>query len=180
MIVTGQRRLTVEPLDGSRHDRATFACGVESLDLYLKTQATQDLRRKANAVFVLVDLAHPRVVLGYFTLCATSLAPGMVPEAARKHLPRYPVVSATLVGRLAVAQSHQGLGLGGVLLVRALRKAYENRNVVGASMVVVDAIDERAACFYATHGFIRLPESMRLVLPMQTAAKLFETGRAAR
>lgn len=174
------RQLAVEPLDATRHDRVTFACGVESLDLYLKTQATQDVRRRANAVFVLVDLADPRAVLGHFTLCATSLAPGVVPEAARKHLPRYPVVSATLVGRLAVARSHQGLGIGGVLLVRALRKAYENTSVVGASMVVVDALDKRAASFYAAHGFIRLPEAMRLVLPMKTATKLFESGLGSR
>ena len=165
--------LGVEPLDGRRHGRTKFTCGVESLDLYFKAQATQDVRRKANAVFVLVARAEPRVVLGYFTLCATSLAPGAVPEAARKQLPRYPAVSAALIGRLAIAQSQHGQGLGGALLVRALRKAYEHADVVGASLVVVDAIDERAAGFYAAHGFIRLPESPRLVLPMQTIAKLF-------
>jgi hypothetical protein len=40
-------------------------------------------------------------------------------------------------------------------------------------MVVVDALDERAAGFFAAHGFIRLPESLRLVRPTQTLAKLF-------
>jgi hypothetical protein len=30
--------------------------------------------------------------------------------------------------------------------------------------------------FYAAHGFIRLPESLRLVLPMQTVEKLLATG----
>jgi hypothetical protein len=34
-------------------------------------------------------------------------------------------------------------------------------------MVVVDAIDDRAARFYRAHGFIRLPESLRLILPMR-------------
>jgi GNAT superfamily N-acetyltransferase len=160
-------------LDGRRNDRKSFTCGAGALDLYLEEHATQDVRRKANAVFVLVARAEPKVVLGYFTLCAASLAPGIVPEGAREHLPRYPVVSATLLGRLAVADSYQGKGLGGVLLVRALRKAYENADIVGASMVIADVLDERAAGFYAAHGFIRLPESMRLVLPMQTVAKLF-------
>ena len=47
-------------------------------------------------------------------------------------------------------------------------KAYENAAVVGSPMVVVDAIDERAARFYRAHGFIPLPESMRLILPMRT------------
>jgi len=39
-------------------------------------------------------------------------------------------------------------------------------------MVVVDAIDERAMRFYQAHGFIKLPESMRLILPLQTIADL--------
>jgi GNAT superfamily N-acetyltransferase len=162
----------VEALDRRRHDRAAFTCGVHSLDAYLQIQATQDIRRKANAVFVLVDAASPSRILGYFTLCACGLAPGLVPEEARKHLPRYPVVSATLIGRLAIARSAQGQGLGGVLLICALRKALESAEVVGSSMVVVDALDERAAAFYLAHGFIRLPESMRLVLPMVTVAML--------
>ena len=169
--------MVVEALDGRRHDRASFNCGVPSLDAYLKTQATQDIRRKANAVFVLVETLEPRTVLGYFTLCAAGLAPGLVPEDARRHLPRYPLVSATLIGRLAVARSHQGRGLGGLLLVRALRKAFENAAVVGSSMVIVDAIDEGAAGFSAAHGFVRLPDAMRLILPMQTAAQLFGSKR---
>jgi ribosomal protein S18 acetylase RimI-like enzyme len=157
----------IEPL-GKQHDRAGFRCGVESLDSYLKTQASQDMRRKANAVFVLVPQKFPEKIAGYFTLCAYGLAPGEVPEEARKHIPRYPQVSATLLGRLAVSVEHQGQGLGGILLAEALRKACENAAVVGSSMVVVDAIDERAARFYRAHGFIRLPESMRLVMPMRT------------
>jgi len=47
--------------------------------------------------------------------------------------------------------------------------------MVGFSMVVVDAIDERAARFYRAHGFIPLPESMRLVLPMRTIAVLMQS-----
>jgi GNAT superfamily N-acetyltransferase len=172
-VVGAAKELRVEPLDSKKHDRTEFSCGVGSLDSYLATQASQEVRRKANAVFVLVETDEPRTVLGYFTLCAYGLAPGAIPEEARKHLPRYPQVSATLIGRLAITRSHQGQGLGAVLLIRALRKAHETADVVGSSMVVVDALDENAARFYAAHGFIRLPESMRLVLPMQTIAKLF-------
>jgi hypothetical protein len=36
-------------------------------------------------------------------------------------------------------------------------------------MVVVDALDEAAASFYAVHGFVRLPDSLRLVMPMRQA-----------
>ena len=157
------------------HDRAGFSCGVDSLDRYLRTQAGQDVRRRANGVFVLVEPAESTTVLGYYTLAATALPPGDVPEAARQHVPRYPLVSATLIGRLAVAQARHGQRLGAVLLADALRRAYASAGTVGSSMVVVDALDERAAGFYAAHSFIPLPESSRLVLPMRLVPRLISS-----
>lgn len=163
-----QERLYRLELLGKEHDRGRFACGVASLDLYLKTQASQDMRRKANAVFVLVPTVSPQTIAGYFTLCAYGIPPGAIPDEARKHIPKYPIVSATLIGRLALSKDFQGRGLGSFLLAEALRKAYANAAVVGSSMVVVDAIDENAVRFYAAHGFVRMPDSMRLMLPMRT------------
>ena len=151
------------------HDRAGFTCGVESLDGYLKTQAGQDLRRKANAVFVLSERDEPARVLGYYILCAIAISQGDVPPAARRHVPRYPLVSATLIGRLGVAKERQGQRLGAVLLADALQRVLESASTVGSSMIVVAALDEMAAGFYAAHGFVRLPESLRLVLPMRAA-----------
>lgn len=165
--------LKIEAL-AAHHDRNGFSCGVESLDLYLRAQASQDVRRKANGVFVLVEPENPAIVLGYYTLCATALAHGDVPEAARKRVPRYPLVSATLVGRLAVSQARQGERLGAVLLADAVQRAYASASTIGSSMMVVDAIDERATAFYAGHGFIRLPDSLRMVLPMHTIRRLIE------
>jgi GNAT superfamily N-acetyltransferase len=162
----------LELLDGKRHDRTAFTCGVQALDRYLKTQAAQDMRRKANAVFVMVPTESPSRIVGYVTLCALALDHGDVPEAARTHLPRYPLVSATLIGRLAIARDRQGQGLGAMLLALALDKAFRNADVVGSSMVVVDATDEPAARFYQAHGFIRMPESMRLILPMRAVGRL--------
>jgi predicted GNAT family N-acyltransferase len=154
---------------GKEHDRDSFTCGVESLDRYLKTQAGQDVRRKANAVFILSELGEPNRSLGYYTLCAMAISQGDVPDAARKYIPRYPLVSATLIGRLAVAKNRQGERLGAVLLADALQRAFESASTVGSSIVIVDALDEPAAGFYAAHGFVRLPDSLRLVLPMRLA-----------
>lgn len=165
--------LRIEAL-APHHDRENFSCGVDSLDRYLRTQASQDVRRKANGVFVLIEPTRPGTVLGYYTLCATALPPSDVPAAARKHIPRYPLVSATLIGRLAVSQDRQGERLGAILLADAVRRAYASAAIVGSSMLVVDALNERAAAFYAGNGFVRLPDSLRLVLPMQTIARMIE------
>ena len=165
--------LRIEAL-GPHHDRSGFTCGVDDLDRYFRTEAGQDVRRKANGVFVLVEPKRPEVVLGYYTLCATGLPHGAVPATARKHLPRYPLVSAILVGQLAVRETQQGQRLGALLLADAVRRAYASAATVGASMLVVDARNERAATFYEGNGFVRLPDSLRLVLPMQVIKRLVE------
>jgi GNAT superfamily N-acetyltransferase len=165
--------LRIEAL-ASHHDREGLACGVDSLDRYLRTRASQDVRRRANGVFILVEPDKPGVVLGYYTLCATALAQGDVPAAARKHVPRYPLVSATLVGRLAVSEARQGERLDTMLLADAVQRAHASATTVGSSMLVVDAINERAAAFYEGSGFVRLPDSLRLALPMHTIRRLVE------
>ena len=157
--------LRIEAL-APHHDRETFSCGVDSLDRYFRTQAGQDVRRRANGVFILVAADAVETILGYYTLCATSLPQGDVPAAARKRVPRYPVLSATLLGRLAVSLTRQGEGLGSLLLADAVQRAYASAETIGSSMVVVDALNERAAAFYESFGFQPLPESPRLVLPM--------------
>jgi len=166
--------LKIEPFR-PHHNRAGFACGVESLDRYFKTQANQDVKRKINGVFVLVDPRESAEVIGYYTLCATTLAQGDVPEGARKHIPRYPLVSATLMGRLAVVIHQQRQGLGALLLADAVKRSYASASSVGSSMLIVDAISEQAAAFYEANGFVRLPDSLRLILPMQAIAKMVES-----
>jgi len=51
-------------------------------------------------------------------------------------------------------------------------RRYAGASTIGASMMVVDAINERAAAFYEGNGFVRLPDSLRLVLPMDVIKRL--------
>ena len=148
------------------HDRNGFTCGDDSLDRYLKTQAGQDVRRKANAVFVLSRETEPDRVLGFYTLCAMAVSQGEAPEAARKHVPRYPLVSRTLIGRLAVAKDQQGQRFGSILLADGLQRAFESASTVGSSMVIVDALDEAAADFHAAQSVERLALSAYRVLSL--------------
>jgi predicted GNAT family N-acyltransferase len=164
------KNLRIVPL-GEERDRGSFTCGVESLDRYLRTQAGQDVRRKANAVFILSEIGEPTRTLGYYTLCAMAISQGNVPETARKHVPHYPLVSATLIGRLAIAKDRQGQRLGAILLADALQRAFASASTVGSSMVIVDTQVEAAAGFYAAHGFVRLPDSLRLALLMRQAVR---------
>ncbi len=160
----------VEPLD-AQHKRSDFECGVEPLDRYLKQQASQDMRRRIAALFVLVDQDIDSIA-GYYTLAATAIRLAELPPEITKKLPKYPLVPATLLGRLAVDQRYQGQGVGSFLLMDALRRSFNSE--IASMAVVVDAKDDKARDFYEHHQFIPFPEqSQRLYLPMTTIAKLF-------
>lgn len=153
------------------HDRTTFTCGVEALDRYLRTQAGQDARKRVATCFVLVA-GNERVPLGYYTLAATSIELTDLPPALAKRLPRYPLIPATLMGRLAVASAHRNQCYGEHLMLDAFGRAL--RSEIASYAFVVDAKDDIAMVFYARYGFLPLrSDGRRLFLPMAEVAKLF-------
>jgi hypothetical protein len=62
--------------------------------------------------------------------------------------------------------------VGGLLLADAVQRAYVSTSSVDSSMLMIDAISEQAAAVYEAHGFVRLPESLLLVLPMRAIGEL--------
>lgn len=167
-------RFRIEPLSAD-HDRSQFISGSDALDRYFREQASQDIKRRIATCFVAVNIAGQDVV-GYYTLTATSVALNALSPQIVKKLPRYPVVPAVLLGRLAVARDYQGQGLGGVLLADALKRTA--RAELGVFAMVVDAKDEAAQRFYEHHGFTLLPgETRRLSLPIAAAVQRLATGR---
>jgi predicted GNAT family N-acyltransferase len=165
----------IEPF-GPHHKklRAAFACGSSELDKYLKERATQDIDRRAAAVYVL--LADNRIA-GYYTLSADNTDVRDLPErlVAQLNLPRYPYIGATLIGRLARDLVYKGQGVGELLLVDALKKSLSMSRDIASAAVVVDAKDETAHLFYVDFGFVPFPDSQkkRLFLPMATIEKTF-------
>jgi predicted N-acetyltransferase YhbS len=158
----------IEPL-GEKHDRAGFTSGSDILDRYFRTQASQDVRRRIATCFVAVSRETDEIA-GYYTLSAASVALDALSPQVVKKLPRYPVVPAALLGRLAVAISHQGIGLGGVLVADALKRTA--RAEMGVFAMIVDAKDESAQRFYERYGFTLLTgEARRLILPIDAALR---------
>lgn len=161
----------IEALDVARHDRRGFRCGVEALDHYLHAQASQDARRRVAAPYVMVRPPSP-AVLGYYTLSNAAVRATELPASMVKNLPRYPTLPATLLGRLAVHDAHRGQGLGGLLLIDALRRCL--RSETASMAILVDAKNEAALTFYRRHDFLPLADQpRRLFLPMATIATLF-------
>ena len=165
--------LTVQPFH-KRFDRSQFDCGYQSLNNYILHQVSQDIRKRLTACFVLVDEAH--TVKGYYTLASHSIPQQEVPFQYAKQIPEaYKAVPVTLLGRLAVDQSASAKGYGRYLLVDALKKSYETAlQVVGSMAMVVEPVYESSKAFYEKYGFILLPGSGKLFLPMKTIEKLFK------
>jgi len=163
----------IEPLSDS-HDRTSFSCGVESSDKYLHLHAGQDAKRRVAATFILSMQEQPNNVLGYYTLSSTGVDPGELEPSVRKKLPPYPLIPATLLGRLARHKNHQGSGLGEYLLIDALNRSFQHSKEIASYAVIVDAIDERAHAWYSDKwGFIPLQAGRdRLYLPMKTIERL--------
>lgn len=123
----------------------------------------------APFVLVLPDGA----IGGYYTLSATSIQLADLPQEVARRLPRYPLVPATLLGRLAVDKNHQGKGYGRFLLADALFRAV--RSEIASFAVIVDAKDDNAKRFYERESFLPFPgRPLQLFRPMADIAKLFE------
>jgi ribosomal protein S18 acetylase RimI-like enzyme len=152
------------------HERELFDCGNETLNRYLRAIATQDLRRGLAVPYV-ATMPPSHSVVGYFTLSATSIDLGNLPEALQRRLPANAVIGASLLGRLAVDKAHQGLGIGSLMVAAAANLSFAQSPLACVAMVV-DAIDQDAVEFYKSLGFIEVPEGpRRLFLLRESLAK---------
>ncbi len=162
-------RFVIEPL-ARVHKRADFACGNERIDTYFRETVSQDVKRKYATCFVATEIAAGRAA-GFYTLSSSNVPLNEVPEPLAKKLPRYPSVPAVLIGWLGRHSAYAGLGLGEALLFDAIKTVATSP--IGAHAIFADAIDDKAASFYAAYGFVALIERPRtLYLPVATALSL--------
>ena len=163
---------TVEAL-GPAHNRKAFSCGVVALDRYLHELATQDIRRRVSNCFVACDGAG--AVAAYYTFAAASFPLSDLPPEETRRLPRYGVLPAGLIGRLAVDQRFRGQRLGSALVIDAARRAAGADPAIFA--LVVDAKDDAAVAFYEHLEFRRfVSRPMSLYLPIATVLKAMQAA----
>ena len=167
--------VTIVPL-AKRHRREAFACGEDSLDVYIRRFANQNMKQRISRVFVATPLDDAATVAGYYTLSADSIDALFLPPERQRKLPKYPVPVAML-GRLAVANEYQGQGLGQVLVADALQRVVRASQVLAVYALVVDALNPTVAVFYQQLGFIPLlDQPLKLFLPLDSVAGLAASG----
>jgi GNAT superfamily N-acetyltransferase len=155
--------------------QATFSCGEDALERYLRERAWREMEQRLAVVRVLYDGKGNRLA-GYYTMSAVTIERGDLPSAFTHRVARYRVYPATLIGRLAVDREYQGQRLGGRLLLDALARAFDASRRVASFAIITDAKDENAQFFYQHYGFQLLPterHDRRLFLPRGTVERLF-------
>ena len=124
------------------------------------------MERGISKTFVLSD-DKGQSVIGYFTLSASEISHDSLPTSIGKRMPNK--MGVVLLGRLAVGLSHQGKGIGLVLIHEAVRRTVAAAEHIGICGMLVKAKDEKAASFYEHYGFVRGDSSdLLLFLPIET------------
>jgi predicted N-acetyltransferase YhbS len=160
----------VEPL-GSHHRVDHFDCGREQLDRRLRAYAGQGQRRDAARTFVVCRTEESEVV-GYYTLVASRVVHGEATGDVRRGASRHFPIPVCLIARLAGDRSEQGAGLGRSLLLDALRRTDRASRSVAMRAVLVHALDEDAAAFYARFGFRSAgSEPLTLMVPLESVRR---------
>lgn len=152
----------------NRHNLGQFDCGRhESLTLWLKRHALQNQSSDSSRTYV---VHRANRVVGYYAISAGSIQREAAPSRTAKGQPN--PIPVTLLGRLAVDQDEQGLGLGKALLKDALLRIEHAADILGIRAVLVHAIDRQARAFYEKFDFEPCPsDDLHLMLLMKDLRK---------
>lgn len=143
------------------HDRKRFDCGEVSLNEWLQRLALQQQAKNYARSRVLVDTESPERILGYYAILPAQIDTIHFPPDRK--LPRR--LPCLLLGRLAVDRAAQGRRIGELLLADAIERTRRSIGEIGGAGLYADALNERAAAFYARYGFqAMLDDPLRLFL----------------
>jgi GNAT superfamily N-acetyltransferase len=162
--------LAFEPLKKT-HDRSSFSCGEAALDDWFRKRASQDNKRNVARVFVAVDRSCRDTVVGFYSLSAFTIALDSLPEDLANKLPRYAALPAAIIGRLARSEAVRGRGVGELLVADAIKRILAADAKLAIFAIVVDAMNERAAEFYQSFGFVPLPDTPRRLFLLTSTAR---------
>lgn len=124
-------------------------CGQPALNQFLQRYAL--VNQKAHSAQTCVCCLQGQAV-GFYSLAVGSVDVANGPTRVAKGLVRHPV-PVMILARLAVAQAHQGQGLGRALLKDALLRTAQATDIAGIRCLLVHAKDDAARQGYASWEF---------------------------
>lgn len=137
--------------DVSKKEIDAFSCGNNDLDYFLKKYALTNDKNGYGKTFLLKD---DNELVGFFTICSSSIKFDEYPNYEKVVIPKYPI-PCIKIARLAVKLSKQGKGYGKELLKQAFLRILNVADTIGVKLIVVDA-KKGSSKFYEKYGFNRL------------------------
>jgi len=132
-------------------DCSAFDCGNPALNDWLRERALKSEGLSARCYVT----CRENVVAGYYCLASGAIAHAGASARFRQNMPDS--VPVTVLGRLAIDRRHQKRGLGKALLKDAFQRSVAASTIIGIRAVIVHAVDQDAANFYAAYGFKPFP-----------------------
>lgn len=158
-----------EPI-AAHHVLAGFDSGQPTLDNWLTARALRNERDGASRTYVVCD---DGAVIAYYCLAAGSVQHRDMPGRVRRNMPN--PIPVMLMGRLAVARSHQGMGIARSLVRDAVLRTLKAAEIAGIRALLVHALDGDAPRFYRHLGFLESPvDPLVLALPAEAARKTLD------
>ena len=130
------------------HLTTQFDCGNDSLNEWLMRRALKNEYNGGSRTYVVCD---DNLVVGYYAIAAGSIVRKEAPGRIRRNMPD--PIPALVLGRLAVDSRRQGRGIGQGLLKDALARSINVSEQIGARVLIVHALNDKAEAFYRKHGF---------------------------
>ncbi len=150
-----------EPLTVT-HQTIGFDCGTASLNEWLSQRALKNEHSGGSRTYVVCDNNR---VIGYYAIAAGSVARAEVTNRIKKNMPD--PIPALILGRLAVDCKWQGESIGRGLLKDALARSINVSEQVGARVLIVHVMNDKAEAFYRNYGFTKKSfVSNTLILPL--------------
>ena len=165
----------IERLDRKKHERAAFTCKDVKYATYLLRTASQDQENNYCVCYVLTPTGSNEVI-GYYTLSSGQIDLSNLSAQMQKGLPRYAVVPAIFIGRIAASNrvDLKGERIGEHLLLDALHRSMEESTRLGAFVVALES-EEESRGFYQRYKFTEAEDIRnKFFISIKDIKKLFQ------
>jgi len=156
------------------HDLSRFCCGETSLDKYICKRAAKHHASYKDRIFCATH-KDSNTVFGLYSMSIKSHDKDALTDT-EKTLVVGPYFSAVYIGTVAVLRHYQGRGLGKLMLVDALKRAYTISQNAALLAVALRSIDQRSTDLYQKYGFGKRDDGQTplMILPILSLVDLFE------
>jgi GNAT superfamily N-acetyltransferase len=159
----------------SRECLRRFNCGVAEIDSWASDKAFRRHAQDRTRVFC-ARLGADAPVIGFYSLSLSPVGSGLL---LGQHADRYPEGFAPFVyiDRLAVMRMQQRNGIGRILLMNALKRAFIVSRDLPFYGVALRSLNDRTTEFYKKMGFAQRENTGHplMILPIWTIRDLFQT-----